>query len=141
MCRVHRRRPDPGLMLTRAGVAAAAGLLAAAPAAAEAARALAYQGYTSQGHQIAFKRSSAGVFSVKIALRANCVNDQGKNEGNYDFSLRAAGTVADPGKGVKCTVRIAGQKKTPNATITGTIIRRGAAPGTFVAALRVTIPT
>jgi len=128
-------------MLTRAGVAAAAGLLAAAPAAAEAARALAYQGYTSQGHQIAFKRSSAGVFSMKIAVRANCVNDQGKNEGDYDFSLRAVDTVADPVKRGKFTVRLAGQKKTPNATITGTINRRGVARGTIVAVGRVTNPS
>jgi hypothetical protein len=124
-----------------AGVAAAA-LLVAAPAVADAARKpLSYQGYTSQGHQIAFKRSNAGVFSMKIEIRANCMNDQGQNQGDYDFSLRAVDTVADPIKRGKFTVRLAGDKKTPDAMIKGTINRRGTARGTITAVGRVTDPS
>src|SRR3954462_8347790 len=99
-------------MRRRAGVvAAAAALLVAAPSAADAARTLSYQGYTSQGHQIAFKRSSAGVFLMKIAVRANCMNDEGQNQGDYDFALRAVDRVADAVKRGKFTVKLAGDKK------------------------------
>jgi hypothetical protein len=128
-------------MRAKAGGLAAAALLAAAPAVADAARALSYQGYTSQGHQIAFKRSSAGVFSMKIEVRANCMNDQGQNQGDYDFSLRAVDTVADPLKRRRFTVRLAGDKKTPDATIKGSINKRGVARGTIVAVGRVTDPS
>jgi hypothetical protein len=128
-------------MRARAGVAAAAMLLAAAPSVAEAARALSYQGYTSQGHQIAFKRSSAGVLSMKIAVRARCLNDQGQSQGDYDFTLRAVDTVADRVKGGKFTVKLAGEKKTPDATIQGTVNKRGVARGTIVAVGRVTDPS
>jgi hypothetical protein len=128
-------------MLARAGVVAAAAVLAAAPSAADAARTLSYQGYTSQGHQIAFKRSSAGVFSMKIAVRANCMNDHGQNEGDYDFSLRAVDRVADPVKRGKFAVKLAGDKKTPDAMIQGTINRRGVARGTITAVGRVTDPS
>ena len=123
------------------GLAAATLLVAAVPVADAARKPLSYQGYTSQGHQIAFKRSTAGVFSMKIAIRANCVNDQRQNQGDYDFSLRAVDTVADPVKRGKFTVRLAGDKKTPDATIKGTINRRGVARGTIVAAGRVTDPS
>ena len=92
-------------MLARAGGMAAAVMLAAAPSVADAARTLSYQGYTSQGHQIAFKRSGAGVFSMKIAVRANCANDQSQNERAYDFSLRAVDTVADTVKRGKFTTK------------------------------------
>jgi hypothetical protein len=128
-------------MLARAGGMAAAVMLAAAPSVADAARTLSYQGYTSQGHQIAFKRSGAGVFSMKIAVRANCANDQSQNGRAYDFSLRAVDTVADTVKRGKFTVRLAGDKKTPDATITGTINKRGVARGTIVAVGRVTDPS
>jgi hypothetical protein len=125
-----------------AGVMAAAALLVAVSPVADAARKpLSYQGYTSQGHQIAFKRSAAGVFSMKIEIRANCMNDQGQSKGDYDFSLRAVDTVADPVKSGKFTVRLAGDKKTPDATIKGTINRRGVARGTIVAVGRVTDPS
>jgi hypothetical protein len=119
----------------------AAALLVAVPSAASAARALSYQGYSSQGHQISFKRSNAGVFSMKIAVRAHCLNDQGQNQGDYDFTLRAVDTVADPVKGGKFTVKLAGEKKTPDATIKGTINKRGVARGTIVAVGRVTDPS
>jgi hypothetical protein len=128
-------------MLKRAGVAAAAITLAAVPSVAGAARTLTYQGFTSQGHQIGFKRSSAGVFSMKIAIRANCVNDQGQNQGDYDFSLRAVDRVVDAIKRGKFTVKLAGDKKTPDATINGTINKRGVARGTITAAGRVTDPS
>ena len=116
-------------------------MFAAAPSAALAARTLSYQGYTSQGHQIAFKRSSAGVFSMKIAVRANCMNDEGQNQGDYDFTLRAVDRVADGVKGSKFTVKLAGERKTPDATIKGTINKRGVARGTITAVGRVTDPS
>jgi hypothetical protein len=128
-------------MLTRAGGVAAALLLAAVPSAADAARTLSYQGYTSQGHQIAFKRSSRGVFSMKIAIRANCMNDHGQNQGDYDFSLRAVDTVADPVKRGNFAVKLDGDKKTPDALIKGTINRHGVARGTITATGRVTDPS
>jgi hypothetical protein len=128
-------------MLGRAGVVAAAAALAAVPSAAVAARALSYQGYTSQGHQIAFKRSGAGVLSMKIVIRARCVNDQGQNKGDYDFSLRAVDSVADPVRRGRFTVKLAGEKKTPDATIKGTINSRGVVRGTIVASGRVTNPS
>lgn len=128
------------MRLLQAGALTAATLLVAAATAA-AARPLSYQGFTSQGHEISFKRSSAGVFSMKIEIRASCVNDQGQNHGDYDFSLRAVDTVADAVRRGKFTVRLAGDKKTPDATIKGTINRRGVARGTIVAAGRVTDPS
>jgi hypothetical protein len=129
-------------MRRQAGAVAAAAIMAAAVAsAADAARTLSYQGYTSQGHQIAFKRSSAGVFSMKIAVRANCVNGQAQNQGDYDFSLRAVDRVADPVKRGRFMVRLAGDKKTPDATIKGTINGRGVARGTITAVGRVTDPS
>jgi hypothetical protein len=130
-------------MPRRAGVAVAAIVVvfAVATSVASAARALSYQGYTSQGHQIAFKRSHAGVFSMRITVRANCMNDSGQNQGDYDFSLRAVDTVADSIKRGKFTVKLAGDKKTPDATIKGTINKRGVARGTLVAVGRVTDPS
>jgi hypothetical protein len=128
-------------MLIRAGVAAAAITLAAATSVADAARTLSYQGYTSQGHQIAFKRSNAGVFKMKISVRANCQNDQGQNQGDYDFSLRAVDKVADPVKRGTFMVKLAGDKKTPDALIKGAINKRGVARGTIVAVGRVTDPS
>jgi hypothetical protein len=129
-------------MRAKVGGVAAAVLLVAVPPVADAARKpLSYQGYTSQGHQIAFKRSVAGVFSMKIEVRANCMNDQGQNQGDYDFSLRAVDTVADPVRRGRFTVRLAGDKKTPDATIKGTINKRGVARGTIAAVGRVTDPS
>lgn len=129
-------------MRVRAGGVAAAALLVAVPSVADAARKpLSYQGYTSQGHQIAFKRSAAGVFSMKIEIRAACMNDQGQSQGTYDFSLRAVDTVADAVRGGRFTVRLAGDKKTPDATIRGTINKRGVARGTIAAVGRVTDPS
>jgi hypothetical protein len=123
------------------GMAAATLLVVVSPVADAARKPLSYQGYTSQGHQIAFKRSAAGVLSMKIEVRATCMNDQGQNKGDYDFSLRAVDTVADPVKSGKFTVRLAGDKKTPDATIKGTINKRGVARGSIVAVGRVTDPS
>jgi hypothetical protein len=128
-------------MRVRTGFAAAVVTFAVATPVADAARPLSYQGYTSQGHQIAFKRSNAGVFSMKITIRANCRGDQGQNHGDYDFSLRAVDTVADAVKRGRFTVRLAGDKRTPDALIRGTFNRRGVARGTIVAAGRVTDPS
>ena len=128
-------------MLARAGVAAAAIALVGAPSAADAARTLSYQGYTSQGLQIAFKRSSAGVFSMKIAVRATCMTDEGQNKGDFDFSLRAVDKVADPIKRGKFMVKLAGDKKTPDATIKGTLNKHGVARGTITATGRVSDPS
>jgi hypothetical protein len=64
---------------------------------------------------------------MRITVRANCLNDSGQNQGDYDFSLRAVDTVADSIKRGKFTVKLAGDKKTPNATIKGTINKRGVA--------------
>lgn len=128
-------------MLSRAAVVVAAAMFVAAPSVADAARSSSYQGYTSQGHQIAFKRSSAGVFSMKIAIRANCMNDEGQNQGDYDFTLRAVDRVADGVRKGKFTVKLAGENKTPDATIKGTINKRGVARGTITAVGRVTNPS
>src|SRR4051794_378574 len=127
-------------MRAKAGGMAAAALLVAAPATADAARTLSYQGYTSQGHQIAFKRSSSGVFSMRIEVRASCKNDQGQNQGDYDFTLRAVDRIADAVKRGKFTVKLSGDRKTPDATINGTINQRGVARGSITAAGRVTDP-
>jgi hypothetical protein len=128
-------------MWAGASLAVAAAIAVAAPTAADAARALSYQGYTSQGHQIAFKRSRAGVFSMRIAVRANCVDGDGKNQGDYDFTLRALDKLADAVTRGKFTVRLAGDRKTPDATIKGTINKRGVARGTITAVGRVTDPS
>jgi hypothetical protein len=118
----------------------AATVAVAAPAAAQAARTLGYQGYTSQGHEISFKRTSAGVVSMKIEVRANCLNDQGQNQGDYDFTLRALDRNADSVRSGRFTVRLAGEQKTPDATIKGRINSHGVARGTISAVGRVTKP-
>src|SRR3954470_10487348 len=122
-------------------LAVAAAIPVAAPTAADAARPLSYQGYTSQGHQIAFKRSRAGVFSMKIAIRASCVDNSGKSQGEFDFTLRALDRIADPVTRGRFTVQLAGGRKTPDATIKGTINKRGVARGTITAVGRVTDPS
>ena len=123
-----------------AWVAIAATAVAAAPAAAQAARALSYQGFTSQGDQIAFKRTTAGVLGMKIGVRATCVNDQGQNQGDYDFTLRALDSRADAVRRGRFTVRLSGDQKTPDVMIKGTINAHGTARGTLTAVGRVTQP-
>jgi hypothetical protein len=118
-----------------------AAAVAAAPTAAQAARALSYQGYTSQGHQISFKRSGAGVYSMRIAIQAGCKNDAGKDQGDYDFTLRVTDKRADAVRHGHFMVMLAGDRKTPDATIKGTINRRGVARGTITAVGRVTKPS
>jgi hypothetical protein len=124
-----------------AAVAAAAFAVAAVPGGAGAARTLSYQGYTSQGDQIAFKRSARGVFSMKIAVRATCLDDQGQNTGTYDFTLRAIDKIADPVKRGRFIVKLSGDRKTPDAKIRGTINSHGVARGTIIAAGRVSDPS
>jgi hypothetical protein len=116
-------------------------LAVAVPTAADAARQLSYQGWTSQGKQISFKRSRAGVFSMKIALRASCADSSGKDQGDYDFTLRALDKIADAVARRHFTVRLAGDRKTPDATIKGSFNKRGVARGTITAVGRVTDPT
>jgi hypothetical protein len=113
----------------------------ATPAAAEAARTLSYQGFTSQGHELSFKRTGKGVISMKIEVRANCVNDQGQNQGDYDFTLRALDRNADPVRRGHFTVRLPGDQKTPDATIKGAFNSHGSARGTITASGRVTTPS
>ena len=127
------------MRVLQAGAFAAATLLVAAASAA-AARPLSYQGFTSQGHEISFKRSSAGVFSMKIEIRAACVNDQGQSTGEYDFTMRAVDRVADGVRRGSFRVALAGNHRTPDAVIRGTIDRHGVARGTIAANGRVTDP-
>jgi hypothetical protein len=117
--------------------ALAAAALVAAPAAALAAKALSYQGFSAQGHEISFKRGSAGVFSMKVGVRARCMNDQGQNQGDYDFTLRATDTIADPVKRGRFTVVLPGNASAPTTTIKGALNRRGIARGTIKASGRV----
>jgi len=128
-------------MRVRALAAVAAAALAAAPTAAQGARSLSYQGYTSQGHQITFKRSAAGVYSMRIAIRASCKDKAGQDQGDYDFTLRALDKIADPIRRGRFNVRLAGDRMTPDAVIKGTINKRGVARGTIEADGRVTNPS
>jgi len=128
-------------MRARGWAAVAACSLAVVPAAAQAARTLSYQGYTSQGHEIAFKRTSKGVISMKIAVRASCTNDVGQNQGDYDFTLRAIDTKPDAVRRGRFTVRLPGDQRTPDATISGKFNSHGTARGTIKATGRVTIPS
>jgi hypothetical protein len=128
-------------MRARPWAAVAAAAIAAAPAAAQATRTLSYQGYTSQGHQILFKRTKAGIVGMNIAVRANCVNDQGQSQGDYDFTLRAIDKKADHIRRGRFTVSLPGDNKTPNVTIRGRVNKNGVARGTMTAAGPVTNPT
>ena len=111
--------------------------LAAVPAAAFAAT-LSYQGFTSQGHELSFKRAKAGVLSMKIGVRAKCMNDQGQNQGDYDFTLRATDKKTDPVKSGRFTVVLPGNGTAPTTTIKGTFNKRGVARGTLKASGPVT---
>jgi hypothetical protein len=123
--------------MRRSARVCAAAALAAAPAAASAAKALSYQGFTAQGHEISFKRSSAGVFSMKIGVRARCMNDQGQSQGDYDFTVRATDTKADPEKRGRFTVVLPGNGSAPSITVKGAFNKRGTARGTLKASGRV----
>jgi hypothetical protein len=78
---------------------------------------------------------------MKIAVRATCLNDQGQSQGDYDFTLRALDKIADPVKRGRFTVRLAGDGRTPDATIKGTINSHGVARGTITAVGRVSGPS
>jgi hypothetical protein len=78
---------------------------------------------------------------MKIAVRAGCMTDEGQNKGDFDFSLRAVDKVADPIKRGRFMVKLAGDKKTPDATIKGTMNKHGVARGTITATGRVSDPS
>jgi hypothetical protein len=123
--------------MRRLALALAAAALAAAPAVANAAKALSYQGFSAQGHEISFKRGAAGVLSMKIGVRARCMNDQGQNQGDYDFTVRATDTRADRVRSGRFTVVLPGNGSAPSTTIKGAFNKRGIARGTIKAAGRV----
>src|SRR5436305_15136816 len=110
--------------------------LAVVPAAVAAARTLTYQGFTSQGHEIKFKKSRAGVARMKITVRASCVGAQGQNEGDYDFTLAATDPAADPVRRGRFTTVLPGKADVPTATIKGAFNARGVARGTITASGR-----
>lgn len=103
------------------------------PAGALAARTLSYQGYTSQGFEIKFKRSSAGVFRMSVKVRANCQNSSGQNQGDYDFTSKATDTNADPVKSGRFATKLPGGSDAPDVIITGKFNRRGTGRGTMTA--------
>ncbi|MFL5840999.1 MAG: hypothetical protein ACJ77Z_11185 [Thermoleophilaceae bacterium] len=113
-------------------IAVAIGVLALAPVAV-AARVLSYQGYTSQGFQIKFKRNSHGIYRMSIVVRANCQNANGQNQGDYDFTSRATDTHADPIRSGAFTTALAGGGNAPDVVIRGKLNRHGTARGTLTA--------
>jgi hypothetical protein len=118
--------------MRRVFAAVALACLTAVPVA-FAARAVSYQGYTAQGHQIRFKKSSAGVLRMSITIRASCFNDSQQNQGDFDFTLRATDNAADPVKRGRFRTVLAGKGQVPDATISGRFNRHGVARGTIVA--------
>jgi hypothetical protein len=126
--------------MRRTVIAVAAACLAAAPVAL-AARAVAYQGFTSQGHEIKFKRTGAGVSRMSITVRARCENASGQSQGDYDFTLKATDTNADPVRRGSFTTVLPGEGQTPDATIKGKFSRRGTVRGTITASGRAKGPS
>ena len=118
--------------MRRFTIVAATLCLAGAPAAL-AARTLAYQGFTSQGHEIKFKRTSAGVSRMAITVRASCADASGQNQGDYDFTMKATDTNADAIRAGRFTTFLPGRGDVPDATIKGKFNRRGVARGTIAA--------
>jgi hypothetical protein len=126
--------------MRRTAIGVAAACLAAAPVAL-AARTLAYEGFTTQGHEIRFKRTSAGVSRMSITVRASCEAASGQNQGAYDFTLKATDKNADPVRRGSFTTVLPGEGQTPDATIKGTFNRRGTARGTITASGRAKGPS
>lgn len=114
-------------------LACAAALVVVAPAAALGAKPSAYQGFTSQGHEITFERGPRGVFRMTIAVRANCQTASGQNKGAYDFTLRATDAKADPVKRGAFVVVLPGNGNVPDATVRGSFNKRGTGRGTLAA--------
>ena len=114
-------------------VTIAATLCLAATPAALAARTLSYQGFTSQGHEIKFKRTTAGVSRMAITVRASCENAQGQNQGDWDFTLTATDPNADKVRSGRFTTFLPGTGDVPDATIKGKFNARGVARGTITA--------
>ena len=107
--------------------------MVALPGAALAARFLSYQGYTSQGYDIKFKRAKAGVSRMSITVRASCFDDKGVNQGDYAFQMKATDAVADPVAGGRFTAKLSGAGKVPDALIKGKFNSRGTGRGTITA--------
>ena len=115
-------------------VVAITALCLVVPAGAIAARTLSYQGYTSQGFQIKFKRSAKGVFRIIATVRANCQNSNGQNQGDYDFSYIEPGSATpDPIRGGRMTTTILTGSRAPELTIAGSVNSHGTARGTMTA--------
>src|SRR5437763_6643868 len=112
-------------------VIAIVGVAAASVARAAAAGALSDQGYTSQGHQITFKKTKAGVARMAIAVRASCFDSQGVNQGDYDFALAATDAKADRVRHGRFMTILPGNGAVPTATIKGRFNARGVARGTI----------
>ena len=108
-----------------------AAICLAGGSAALAAGTLSYQGFTSQGHEITFKKSKAGVSRVSITVRASCENSTGQNQGDYDFTLKATDNNADQVVRGRFMTVLPGRGKVPTATISGKFNSRGVARGTI----------
>jgi hypothetical protein len=119
--------------MRRAAAIIAIVCLAAIPAAL-AASAASYQGFTSQGHEIRFKKGKAGVWRMSITVRASCFDSNGVNQGDYDFTLKATDSNADPVRRGSFVTVLPGKGKVPTATIKGKFNSHGVARGTIKAA-------
>jgi hypothetical protein len=110
-----------------------AALCIAVSSAALAAATLSYQGFTSQGHEIKFKKNAAGVSRMSITVRASCQDSSGQNQGDYDFTLKATDNNADKVVRGRFMTILPGKGKVPTATISGKFNARGVARGTISA--------
>jgi hypothetical protein len=119
--------------MRRVAAAIAIFCLAAVPAAVGATRTFSYQGYTSQGHEIRFKKNAAGVARMSITVRAGCVDSHGTNLGDYDFTLKATDSNADPVRRGRFETVLPGKGDVPTATIKGKFNSYGVARGTITA--------
>ena len=115
------------LLIVTAAICLAGGAFAIA------ASTLAYQGFTSQGHEIKFKRISSGVSRMAITVRASCFDSSGQNQGDYDFTLKATDNNADKVVRGRFMTILPGKGKVPTATISGKFNSRGVARGTIKA--------
>jgi hypothetical protein len=113
------------------GITAAICLAATPAALATKSKTLSYQGYTSQGHEIRFKKSKKGVMRMSITVRAGCTNASGQNQGDYDFTLKATDSNADAVTRGRFKTVLPGKDEVPSATISGKFNKRGVARGTI----------
>jgi hypothetical protein len=117
--------------MRRIVVIAAIACLAAVPAAVAASSTLSYQGFTSQGHEIRFKKTKAGVARMSITVRASCTDKSGTSLGDYDFTLKATDPNADPVRRGRFMTVLPGKGDVPTATIVGKFNAHGVARGTI----------